>query len=74
MSTLGCGVTLKTFQLFSSLPRTADNLGTPATKAMSVIEAITSAFPVPWEHRLTLLEGTLSRVGQDVVAKGMVSL
>ena len=52
----------------------ADNLGTPTSRAISLIEAITSAFPVPWEQQAEPIAGDAEQMGQDVVAKGMVSL
>lgn len=52
----------------------ADNLGTPTSRAISLIEAITSAFPVPWEQQAESIGGDAEQMGQDVVVKGMVSL
>lgn len=54
---------IKMFQLLVSLPRTADNLGTPTSRAISVIEAITSAFPVPWEQQADSIGGDTEQSG-----------
>ncbi|KAK7829227.1 hypothetical protein U0070_012698 [Myodes glareolus] len=49
--------------LIKLVSKTADNLGTPTSRAISVIETITSAFPVPWEQQADSIGGDAKQSG-----------